>query len=65
MTRRAAIRTADLNRAVKVAKAHGYAVRIRGDEITLLPMAADARLYSVSDEVAEAEDAWDRALGLL
>jgi hypothetical protein len=60
VSRRAAFREADLNRAVKVAEKHGWKVVIEGDRITLLPSTPGAALPSADQ--AEAE--WDRALGL-
>jgi hypothetical protein len=59
---RAAIKTGDLNRYLKAAKAHGFAVEIDGDRVRLLP--TDQPVPVTSAKPAEDEDAWDKALGL-
>ncbi|WP_091738858.1 hypothetical protein [Phenylobacterium immobile] len=62
MSARASIKTADLNRAVKVALAHGCVVEVHGDRMLILPKPANEALPSATDEDAEAQ--WDRDLGL-
>jgi hypothetical protein len=63
MTAKAAMRTADLNRLLKAAKAYGFVVEfLRDGAIRLLP--TDGAQRVPSDESAEDEAAWDRALGL-
>ena len=61
MTQRATVRAGDLNRLLKAAKAHGFAVEIVGDTVRLLPVTGQEPPYA-DDEKAEAE--WDKALGL-
>jgi hypothetical protein len=62
MSARATVKKGDLNRYLAAAKAYGFAVEIRGDVIRLLPTAPGSHL--TSDDSAEEEAAWDKALGL-
>lgn len=62
MTARASVRTGDLNRYLKAAKAHGFAVEIDGGRVRLLP--TDQPVPVTSDLSEDGEDEWDRALGL-
>lgn len=57
MTRRAAFSQAEINRALKAAKAHGYRVAIEGDRMEFLPGEGGAGLPS-----ADSDKAWDKAL---
>lgn len=59
MSARAAMKTGDLNRLLKAAKAHGFMVEIRGDTVRLLPTAPSAALPS-----EQPDSDWDKALGL-
>lgn len=62
MTQRATIKACDLNRYLKAAKTHGFAVEIDGDKVRLLPTEATSPVPS--DQESEGEAAWDKALGL-
>lgn len=61
MTRRASFTQAELKRAVAVVKAvGGFRVVVDNGRLLILPDSANDPLPSADD----AEDAWDRALGL-
>jgi hypothetical protein len=62
MSAKATMRAGDLNRLLKAAKAHGFLVEFDGPKVRLLPTASASRLPS--DDSAEDEAAWDKALGL-
>lgn len=62
MSAKATMKSGDLNRLLKAAKAHGFAVEFRGDVVRLLP--TDPTHAVTSDDSAEEEAAWDKALGL-
>lgn len=61
MTKRAVIRTGDLNRLLKAAKERGFAVELHGDVVRLLPIEGGAAVPSASNQ---ADEDWDKALGL-
>jgi hypothetical protein len=60
MSKRAVIRQADLNRALKAAAKLGYEVRVEGAVIRLLP-ASPQPAQAPADQ---ADTDWDKALGL-
>lgn len=60
MTARARWTAADLDRLLKAAKAHGFAVELEGEKVRLLPTDGAAPLTSSG----QAEKDWDAALGL-
>ena len=61
MSARASIRAGDLNRLLKAAKAHGFAVEVRGDVVRLLPANQVASPTPAADE---ADSDWDKRLGI-
>lgn len=58
MSQRALIRAGDLNRLLKAAKEHGFAVEFEGDKVRLLPSEGGAQLPSPE----QADNAWERGL---
>ena len=58
MTARAVFRKADLNRAVEVAKEHGYQVVIEGGSIRLLPIAANSPANADDDDARRMREAF-------
>lgn len=61
VTKPARFRLADLDRAVKVAKVHGYQVEVDGSVIRLLPTGAAQPVPSAPNQP---DEDWDKALGL-
>jgi hypothetical protein len=57
---RAAIRQGDLNRFLKAAKAHGFAVEYDGSTLRLLPTTQNSNLPSPDQPDSD----WDKAMGL-
>lgn len=62
MSARATIKAGDLNRLLKAAKAHGFAVEFCGETVRLSPVNESAPPSPPDSEDGEA--AWDKALGL-
>lgn len=62
MSVRATVKTGDLNRYLDAAKKRGFMVEIREGVIRFLPTTPGQALPS--DDSAEDEAAWDKALGL-
>lgn len=58
MTKRAIFRKADLNRAVEVAKEHGFQVIVEGGTIRLLPIAANSPANAVDDDERRMREAF-------
>lgn len=61
MSAKAAMKSGDLNRLLKAAKAHGFVVEIMGGVVRLLPFAPGAVPTPAADE---ADSDWDKRLGI-
>lgn len=62
MSAKATMRTGDLNRLLKAAKAHGFTVEFADGKVRCVPLTESGGQTLPSVEQAESE--WDKALGL-